>query len=469
MTTPRRRLRVSIAVLAALGGCGTAGTPRGAEPAVASAGAFPGGPTAPTDGLALPSLDVPWVPPTSSRGDLEPIRDALGEADAVVLAAPGAWLTRPLDGASLPEVVAGLVPGPRWVAPQSLGSSSVDAGWAARVGEGVDAIVVIDHAVPDAPETGTDEPDDSEDADEGDSDEPGCTSLVAALAAGQEHGLAEVEPFLAHLDALMLQVYRPAVAAMAPRWLEELAPYVDAKAPHDPADADAEARHACGRAYLAHVRDAAACARRDGESCRLAPRSYLRGGLRIGLQEPEDGPAQARCAALVGRDYDAELEGLAREAVEAIAGSVDARWLQLADRTGSLTTIYEEVHRLCAPARRRFDPADLEVAQARVAALGDALAGPLLPRAGGRFVPASDRFEAGVGTIVAVADYDGGPASPAERAITESRGVAHWLSTRARCLPPSDDAPWRIRVIDPATGQVTASALVDPEALTCSP
>ena len=465
--TRKRRLRISIAVLAALGGCGTAGTPRGAEPAVARTGAFPGGPSAPTDGLALPSLDVPWTPPTSSRGDLESIREALGDAETAMLAAPGGWLTRPLDGAPLSDVWARLVPGPRWVAPHSLASSGslTDAGWAKQVGEGVDAIVVIDRAAAENA-TGAERADGEPD----EPDVPGCTALVSALADGQEHGLAEVEPFLAHLDSLMLQVYRPAVAAMAPRWLEELAPYVDAKPPSESHDDDdgAAARHACGRAYLAHVRAAAACARRDAESCELAPRAYLRGGLRIGLRDPEDGPVQPKCATLVGRDYDAELEGLAREAVEAIAGSIDRRWLQLADRTGSLTTVYEEVDRLCAPARRRFDPSDLEVARARVAALGDALAEPLSVRAGGRFIPASERFEvAGTGTIHAVADYDGGPASPAERAVTESRGVAHWLSARARCLPPADAAPRRIRVIDPASGEVTASTVVDPEALTC--
>jgi len=108
------------------------------------------------------------------------------------------------------------------------------------------------------------------------------------------------------------------------------------------------------------------------------------------------------------------------------------------------------------------------VAQARVAAIGDALSGPLAPRSGGRFTYASERFDvAGVGTIHAVADYDGGPASPAERAVTESRGVAQWLSSRARCVGAADAVAWSVRVLDAQTGDSVAATIVDPEVLTC--
>lgn len=456
-------------------GCGTAGVPRGAE-AANGAGAFPGGPPAPAAGLALPSLDVAWSPAQASVGDLLELERALVGRTTLVLVGPVQSQRDEL--AALTHALASTA-NRTWLAPQTstqfeafggavlpnvrrdddgtfaLDGVTAEPTWLAQMPADADAVVVVDVL-------------------DGAAALPmqalgGCDAVTSALAAGQEHGLADVEPFVAHLDALLLQVYRPAVAAMTPRWLEELAPYVDGAADDAAAGSTAAQRHACGSASLAYVRAVAACARKRDRDCTAAPRTFLQGGLRIGLPTPDGVQMPQGCATLVGRDYVAEAQRLAAEAVQVVHGNLDPRWLQLADRVGALTEVYAAVDNVCAPQRRRVSGDDLDVARERLARIGDALSSDLTASRGGRFdtaTPASF-FVPGMGDVASVARYDGGPASVATRAVLEARGLAGWLQTRARCRGDAHTPPWSVTVLDRTSGAALGLTYVFPEQLAC--
>jgi len=485
---------LAAAALCAALGCGTAGTPRGAEPAT-GAGPFPVGPPPPAHGLALPTLDVHWSPARVTGGDLTELATLLAGRDVAVLAAPAGWLSEPAAGASVAGALAALAPQTRWLTPQAssladaagpwpatagstaadLSGVEIDPTWAERMAgaqtqpaDRPEAIVLVDHA-PITAEAWNARPVRTV---------GGCDAVDSALAAGQEHGLAEVEPFVAHVDGLLSQIYRPSVAALSPLWLEELAQYEE---PGEPTP-----ERACGQAYLAHVRAVAACAEGagpsrdvsdfrdaadavDGPDCLLAPRVFLHGGLRIGIAPSDAPPLADDCPALVGRDYIAASRRLATEAAEAVAGTVDARWLQLADRVGALTEVHAVLAEVCAPQRRRLAQDDLAIARQRLAQVGDALSSDLVSIRAGRFESSLTPFHVpGVGLVTPVATYDGGPASVAKRAIADTRALAQWLRTRSRCRGDADATPWAVLTADAVSAAPLLLTYVYPEQLTCS-
>ncbi|MBL4688531.1 MAG: hypothetical protein JKY37_28335 [Nannocystaceae bacterium] len=493
-TTPAMTTWISASIaLCVMTGCGAAVTPRGAR-AVSVGGAFPAGPTPPTHGLALPSLDVPWVPARLVAGDLDALVAVIAERDTAVLSAPASWLAPSMDPVSVAEGIARLAPKTRWLPPRrgtlaeawsdvpatrSLGETveiAIDRAWVVRQGAGADVLVAIDEA-PGSLETWRAKPA---------SMVGGCDALAEVLAVGQEHGLAEVEPFVAHVDALLLQLYRAAVAVAVPQWLHELEPYQGAD--------DGSAGHACGRAYLAYVRDVAACARAERSDCTAAPRVYLHGGLTIGLPidptiaatidsgrlTPGELPHQA-CTAWRGTDYLAASRRLAFEAAQALDGVLDPRWLQLADRVGALTEVHHEIVAMCAPQRRRHAPEDLVVARQRLTRVGQALSSGLDATMQGHFVPATvpttvpttvpnktRTVTLGAQRVVPVAEFDGGATAVAERSVADTRALAAWLSTRARCLG-GGTPPWTVLTADPETGQPLSLTYVYPESLVCDP
>ncbi|MEM6991032.1 MAG: hypothetical protein AAF721_11055 [Myxococcota bacterium] len=472
----------SVRVAAALwiAGCGTAGAPRGAEPAV-GAGPFPSGPAPPTQALALPSLDVDWTPARRAAGDLTDVADTLSDLGAAQLVAPADWLASPVGGESAASALQSLAPQTRWlpsraaamgtaltagalpVLPELSGSDAprfdaegvrLDAAWLAPTPADAEAVVLLDAAPVSAaawalaPELQI----------------GGCDDVFASLAAGQEHGLADVEPFIAHLEELLLQVYRPGVAALAPRWLEELAPYVDAS---PLPDVEPE-QHACGQAYLRHVRAVAACARATSPDCTIAPKVVLDGGLRIGLPLLDERPAEAGCGRLVGRDYVEATRALAAEAAIAVEAALDPSWLQLADRVGALTEVHASVVQMCAPSRRRFAAADLDEARRRLATIGEVLAGPFAATTVGRFRAVDGMLPGKAGVaMAAVAELSSGPAGAAAEAVAEVRSLHRWLQTRERCRGDATALPWAVVIADPDDGVAHSLSYVYPESLVC--
>ncbi|MCX4239317.1 hypothetical protein [Paraliomyxa miuraensis] len=456
--------------------------PRGAAPVEVVAGPLPAGPSEPATGLPMPSLDVPWTPPVLTAGDPEPLRAALADHDSIAL-----HLGRRFQGseqaARVEDLVHALHPGAAIEVLELDGapfdgvalplSRVADDGsarpryqWTGEplpVEASASAVLMLDEASLSPAQWGA---------------LPAwavgsCEAPMAALAAGQEQALAELEPFLDHADAVLWQVYRPALVAAVASMSAELAAYEGERPGEEPEGDDGWTREQCGHAYRTYLQDYARCGT-EAASCSVAPRMFLVGGARIGTIEPSV-PVPERCAATMGRDYALELRAVAAEAAQVAQEHLAPSWAGLADRLGAITEVYEALDDVCAPRRRRFDPADLEAARARLAAIGKALASPELGVPVGRWVPADASFHVpGLGAVRQLTEYDAGPGSGSETAVAQARALRELLLRRALCrgIEASDQRsrralPLVAALVDARSGEVEHFGYFFEEELLC--
>lgn len=476
---------IALALCPLLACAGGPPAPRGAAPVTVAAGPLPSGPADPVRGLPMPSLDVPWTPPMLTAGDLEQLRDALAGHDAIALHL-GERFAAPEPAAQVQHLVEALRPGastevldrddapfegvalplerepddgparPRYRAPEALRPVETEAS----------AVLVLDDAaLPSGPwralsarAVGS------------------CHAPMAALAAGQEQALAELEPFLDHADAVLWQVYRPALQAALPRLLAELEPYRPSDGPSDgpsngasggtaPDDEHGWQQHQCGRAYWQYLQAFARCGD-EAAPCPAAPRVFLVGGARIGTAEPSVYVPEG-CAATLGRDYVVELRSIAAEAAQVAREHLAPSWTALADRLGAVTEVYDALDDVCTPRRRRFASDDLAAARQRLAAIGRALASDELAHPDGGWVLADDVFHVpGYGPVRQVATYDAGPGSASEAVVSQARALRELLLRRALCRG-SQAPPLAAAVVDPRSGRVHAFGYFFEEELSC--
>jgi len=464
----------ALALLAlALGSSACAGhrpPPRGAAPAIFAAGPLPSGPAEPVRGLPIPSLDVGWMPPILTAGDLGSLRDALQRHPSVALV-----LGDRLGGDEWESRAGALV---RTLRPQATVTTSASG---ADPFAGVTLPSPVSDAAVAAPPAGSlpTAPDASATLLVGDvgAGQSGWRSLPAravgscrapmeALAAGQEQSLAELEPFLDHADAVLWQVYRATMQATLPRLRAELSAY-RAPRPREAFDDEASfAQHRCGHAYWEVLRAFEPCGAQP-EACAPAPRLFLVGGARIGTAEPSV-YVPSDCAAKVGRDYVAELRSVATESAEVAQEYLAPSWSALADRLGSVTEVYQALEDVCVPQRRRFAEDDLEVVRGRLAAIGRTLASDELGHPAGRWVTELQPFHVpGFGPVQQVAYYDAGPGSPSEAAVGEARALRELVLQRALCRSAQPSMPMVAALVEGTSGEVESFGYFFEEQLFC--
>jgi hypothetical protein len=477
--TLRHGLAAGLALLASA--CaGHAPAPWGAAAATVAAGPLPRGPSEPVRGLSMPSLDLPWTPPSLVAGDVGQLAAALTGHGSIALQL-----------------------GPRFGGPEAL----------ARVEALVQALrpgaAIVDQQVQAEPFAGVAlplerEPDDGRarpryrfegrmpvaDPHErspstasavlviADAElDPGkwralparavgsCQAPMAALAAGQEQSLAELEPFLDHADATLWQVYRPALHAILPRLLAELEPYREPKSPAEQGDAREHEQHQCGHAYWQYLQAYARCGE-ELAGCGPAPRMFLMGGARIGTAEPNAWIPEG-CAAAVGRDYVQELRTVATEAAQVAQEHLAPSWSALADRVGAITEVYETLEDVCTPRRRRFAEADLQAARGRLVAIGEALASDEGAHPAGGWALAEEPFHVpGYGPVQQVARYHAGPGSASETVVEQARALRELLLGRALCRSGQPELPLAVALVR-GSGDVEVLSYFFEEELSC--
>jgi hypothetical protein len=460
------RLALAAAVLAALG-CRPAAV---ATPLPATAAGVPAPPGRAPAGLPMPSLAVEWAPAVVSAGDVEALAGALQRYRRVELqlgprlgrhadrlrraidalsptteleahaSAPGS--ARPAE--PLPVLRTGDAPGarPRY----SAQGVAIDL----PAGGPADPVLVLDVAAVD-PDTWHRQPA---------STVGSCEAALAAVGAGQEQSLAELEPFLDHVDATLELRYREAVALRLPVVRSELERRAKA-----PAGDDETAR--CVASQRAFLDELAPCATAEG-TCAAAPRVYLLDLARIGSAEPPIGIGE-ECAVRLGTDPATAMRGVARDVVRQAAEEVDAGWSALAARLAALGELRAALDDACAPRRRRFAAADLEEARRRLAAFGDAYRRPEAPRPGAaRWVVSDADFHvAGIGHVQQLARFDGGPGSVAGELVERARELRELILGRARCRPGGEQLPLAALLVDRRRAQVEFLGFYYREELAC--
>jgi hypothetical protein len=293
-----------------------------------------------------------------------------------------------------------------------------------------------------------------------------CHAPMAALAAGQEQSLAELEPFLDHADATLWQVYRPALRAILPGLQAELEPYREPRARAELSSDREHEQHRCGHAYWEHLQGFARCGD-ELDGCAPAPRVFLMGGARIGTAEPNTSIPDG-CAARVGRDYVLELRAVAAEAAEVAQEHLAPSWSALADRVGAITEVYEALEDACVPRRRRLPPEDLEAARQRLAAVGRALASDELAHPAGGWGAAEEPFHVpGYGPVQQVARYHPGPGSASEIAVAQARALRELVLGRALCRSGQPAMPLAVALVRVPGGEVEHLGYYFEEELWC--
>ncbi len=293
-----------------------------------------------------------------------------------------------------------------------------------------------------------------------------CRAPMTALAVGQEQSLAELEPFLDHADAVLWQVYRPALEATVPRLSSELTSYETLRTRSEFDDNGSWEQYQCGHAYWEYLQNFVRCGA-EAQSCPSAPRMFLIGGARIGTAEPSfyipDG-----CAAKVGRDYVEELRTVAAESSQVAEEHLAPSWVALADRLGAVTEVYEALEDVCTPRRRRFAPDDLAAARQRLAAIGEALASDEMAHPAGRWTTEQVPFHVpGYGPVQQVAYYDAGQGSPSRTAVGQARALRELLLARALCRSATPALPLATALVDGDTGKVEFFGFFFEEELFC--
>lgn len=463
-STAGRTLAFSVALVAPAISCTARGTPRPlyAQPAALSAGAVPRGPAPPTRGLPIPSLDLSWTPPMVTAGDVEALASALAGHEAAVVQlgarlserARAERLVKALD----PEVarVVDVTGGLRPIVPESSplplqrreapgrphydwAGLSVDTTALHRIAgslgdEGV--LVALDDATVDprawqalpARTVGS------------------CQAPLSALAEGQERALAELEPFLDHADAVLAQMFGAELRAQLPGMREALRPYAAKRARSKGETASAWRTYECGHAVQRFVASYASC--EAGAVCPWAPRMFLVGGARVGAVEPDVFVPEG-CAEVLPEDYAGSIREAGREAARVAADHLDASWVALADRLGTVTEVHAMLEDVCAPRRRRFAEADLETARAKLASMGAALGSDDLRDSAAVWMLEPDRFHVpGLGPVQQHARYDAGPGSPSRTILAEARALRSFVLERARCRGAEGRLPLVALVVD---------------------
>lgn len=433
----------------------------------------PGGPPRPRAGLQLPSLAVAWSPPVATAGDSEALAAALASHPAVelvvgpTLAGMEPRLTAAIVALSPKTTVTGtrtaeqaaLVvdagplqavrePGPGRPRYRAEGLRIKET-WSGHHDPKASAVVSVDVAAVDlaawralpSAQVG------------------GCEPAIRALAEAQEQGLAQLEGFLNHADALLWEHYSAQLQAFLPEIKQELQRYASA-------EAAAGEQQACGRAYWNYVKPLIECT--TPEKCGVAPRVVLSaGGARIAAPEPAL-TVSDRCPMLVGRDYVSELRQLGLDAAEAATAGLDPSWSTLADRLGTIAEVHASLEDVCSPRRWRFAAADLEDMRGRLARIGDALASPELARPEARWkVEPGTAFVPGAGQMRTLARFDAGEGSINRTIEAEAAALREFVLARAACRSGHDPKPLSVLVADASDGKARLLALLYAEELAC--
>lgn len=472
-----RRALFAVAVGSAALTCGPRQGPQAAAPASGAPSPLPGGPAPPRSGLLLPGLMASWAPPTLTAGDSQALAAALTEYPAIeLLLGPGLTGAGARLGSALAHLSpttrvtsvrtadqAGIVDDPaKLVATRESGAGrpryraeglKIQGTWLKRHDPEAQGIVSVDAAAVElaawralpAAAVG------------------GCDPAFRALAEAQEQGLAQLEGFLNHADALLWRYYSAELKAFVPEIQAELGRYADA-AP--PGDADARAQHECGQAYLGYVKPYVGCA--ADSRCPVAPRVVLSaGGARIAAAEPPLAVSD-RCPVLIGRDVPSELRQLAVDAAEAAAGALDGGWSTLADRLGAIPEVHAGLEDICSPRRWRFAAADLEEARARLGRIGEALASPELARPQSRWrVEVAPLHVPGAGTMRQLARFEAGEGSINHTIGAEARALREFVLSRALCRSGHDPRPLAVLVADASSGAARFFGYLYAEELAC--
>jgi hypothetical protein len=459
-----------VAIAAAFVGC--AGTacgeppvvrPAGAAPVRVTAGTLPPGPPRTIDRLPIPPLDGAWAPPSASAGDLVPLAAALRTTPRVAVQL-GPRLDGPLwrqrmptllgalglrgevamlPSAAIGSTFTGAMPLVRTtdrapVAPPHWTSEGLrlDDAWR-RAHASTDAPVLVIDDAPIDPATWRALPAAHRDS---------CEAPLQALALGQEQSLAQLEPWLDHVDAVLWQIYRAELRALLPGIADGLAVYAPPRPPGDARDPKTMREHECGHALFRWTQHYRQCAIAK-EPCEWAPRMFLVGGARVAAPEPSVFVPD-ECGDVLGLDTIERVRALGREAAEVAAGHLDEDWVVLADRLGAITEVHAALEDACEPRRRRFAPEDVADARARLVRIGEALASGEPPRAG-TWKFDGDRFHVpGVGPVRRFARYDAGPGSAAVTAVGEARALRQFVLSRAVCRG-STGLPLAIALVQP--------------------
>lgn len=461
--------------------CGPRQGPQAAAPASGAPSQLPGGPSPPRSGLTLPSLATSWSPPTLTAGDAPGLSAALQGLPAVELVigpglagsgprlghalsalSPGTRVTsvRTAEQAGIVEDPAALVaarePGggrPRYRAEALRVQNRFLGTWLKHQDPEAMALVSVDAAAVDlaawralpAAAVG------------------GCEPAIRALAEAQEQGLAQLEGFLNHADALLWRFYSAELKAFVPEIQGELQRYAEAPAP---AEGDARAQQECGKAYWQHLAPYVACT--GPNRCTVAPRIVLSaGGARIAAVEPPLAVSD-RCPVLVGRDYPSELRQLSVDAAEAASAALDRDWSTLADRLGAIAEVHAGLEDICTPRRWRFTAADVDEARARLTRIGEALASPELARPQARWrAEAAALHVPGVGAMRQLARFEPGEGSINQAIGADARALREFVLARALCRSGHDPKPLAVLVAEAGGGAPRYFGYLYAEELVC--
>jgi hypothetical protein len=434
----------------------TCGPRKGAPAASTSAGSLPGGPAPPRSGLGFPSLVSEWSPPMLAAGDPDGLAAALRRHPQVTLA-----LGPRLAGTTWERRAAGLVaalsPGTRVGGAVHAGLGEVvepatelaTARRGASTAEGrptytaalslraqavgaAGPLLALDDAAIDLPAWQA----------LASSSVGSCEPAMQALAAGQELALTQLAPFLDHADAQLAAAYRAGLRGFVPEAARSLARHAGA----GPSEAAA-----CGRAYQVHVQRYAACVTDARAACPGTPRLVLVGGARIVAEEPALAVAEG-CPGLVGRDYAAELRGVADAAAESAAAGLGRGWTILADRLGTLTEVHAALEEVCVPRRRRFAAGDLAEARSRLGRIGAALASDELGAQGRWIVGGEPVAVPGLGRLRTLAAFAPGTNSLNTEIVAEARALREFVLARGVCRAGPAAGPLAAVVASPGGG-----------------
>ena len=102
------------------------------------------------------------------------------------------------------------------------------------------------------------------------------------------------------------------------------------------------------------------------DNCSLSPMLHAEAGGVIGMELSGAVVIPHDCPVGVGRNYVDELMEIGRRISREIMAEIPQRWAGEFSKLGMLTKLEERLTDLCAPAHRRYAPADLATAQEKV-------------------------------------------------------------------------------------------------------
>lgn len=463
--------------------------PVAAKPAPGTLGA---GPPPPTGGLAMPTLDLDWSPPSAAAGDIDALAAALARHPRVGLFVDGDGDSTPIDAMRLAALIGRLAPDTavhpisssgtgglaevlredppllptttaggrtQWALPEQL---ELDTARLRSWAEQGDAAVLVVGAV------GVEAPiwRQLSSASVG-----SCQPLLDAMLEGQTQSLTQLEPFLDHADAVLASLYATELASVVPQLQAELAEF-EKERPRKDFDLVGWERYQCGRRYLKYLQPFVWCVEAAGASgpnasCPSTPRLFLRGSVRIGSVEPSE-YVPTDCPRRLDRDYIEALREPARTAAELAPDHLDARWLILAERLATLGELHGALAQLCTPARRRFSAADLEQLRTNVTELGPLFTRAETPAHDARFLANDGNFHVpGLGKVRMLAQYDGGTGSASRELLAAAKRLAAFERAHAQCVARPGEPPLMAMLIDAKAGKPVFIGFFHAEELWC--